>query len=118
MGTSSFERFTGMFGVGDVLVHAWDLARATGLDERLDEDEVHRLFTMMEPNDAMMRQGTAFGPKVEPPPGADEQTKLLAFTRSSGLTRVPAALGPTPLLDRVVDDLPAEHHVVALHARR
>jgi uncharacterized protein (TIGR03086 family) len=80
LGTTTFERTIGMFGVGDVLVHTWDLARATGLDERLDPDEVHRLITVMEPNDAMMRQGTAFGPRVDVPDDADEQTKLLAFT--------------------------------------
>jgi hypothetical protein len=33
----------------------------------------------MLPNDEHMR-GTAFGPKVEVPDDADEQTKLIAFT--------------------------------------
>jgi uncharacterized protein (TIGR03086 family) len=80
MGSTTLEGFIGRFGVGDVLVHTWDLARATGLDERLDPDEVHRLLAMMEPNDEMMRQGTAFGPKVEVPGDADEQTRLIAFT--------------------------------------
>lgn len=80
MGTTTLERTIGMFGIGDVLVHTWDLARATGLDEALDPDEVHQLFAVMEPNDAMMRQGTAFGPRVDVPDDADEQTKLLAFT--------------------------------------
>jgi uncharacterized protein (TIGR03086 family) len=80
MGRMTLEATVGMFGIGDVLVHTWDLARATGLDERLDADEVHRLLVVMEPNDAMMRQGTAFGPKVSCPDDADEQTKLLAFT--------------------------------------
>lgn len=58
----------------------WDLARATGLDETLDLAEVHRLLTAMEPMDEMMRQGDAFGPKVEVPADADEQTRLIAFT--------------------------------------
>ena len=80
MGPSTLEETIGRFGIGDVLVHTWDLARATGLDERLDPDEVHRLFEVMEPNDEMMRQGSAFGPKVDVPAGADEQTRLLAFT--------------------------------------
>jgi hypothetical protein len=35
---------------------------------------------VMEPNDAAMRQGTAFGPRVPCADDADEQTKLLAFT--------------------------------------
>ncbi len=80
MGPSTFEQTVGMFGVGDVLVHTWDVARATDLDDRLDPDEVHRLLEVMEPNDEMMRQGTAFGPRVGVPDDADEQTKLIAFT--------------------------------------
>jgi uncharacterized protein (TIGR03086 family) len=80
MGRTTLERTVGMFGVGDVLVHTWDLARAVGLDDRLDPDEVHRLYSVMEPNDEMMRQGTAFGPKVAAPADADEQTRLIAFS--------------------------------------
>lgn len=80
MGRTTLETTVGMFGVGDVLVHTWDLARAAGLDERLDQDEVGRLYAVMEPNDELLRQGTAFGPKVEVPDDADQQTKLLAFT--------------------------------------
>ncbi len=80
MGPSTLEEMFGRFGVGDVLVHTWDLARATGLDERLDPEEVRRLMGVMEPNDEMMRQGTAFGPKVAVPDDADDQTRLLGFT--------------------------------------
>jgi uncharacterized protein (TIGR03086 family) len=80
MGTTTLEQTIGKFGIGDVLVHTWDLARATGLDEHLDHDEVNRLMAVMEPNDEMMRKGTAFGPKVEVSGDADDQTKLLAFT--------------------------------------
>lgn len=80
MGKSTFEQTVGMFGVGDVLVHTWDLARATGLDETLNADEVHRLFSAMEPMDEMMRKGDSFGPKVDVAADADEQTKLIAFT--------------------------------------
>lgn len=80
MGPMTFEQMVGFFGVGDILVHTWDLARATGLDERLDPAEVTRLLTAMEPMDEVMRQGTAFGPKVDVPADADEQTRLIAFT--------------------------------------
>jgi uncharacterized protein (TIGR03086 family) len=80
MGEMSLEEMVGRFGVGDVLVHTWDLARAVGLDDTLDPDEVHRLLQTMEPNDELMRQGTAFGPKVPVPDDADEQTRLIAFT--------------------------------------
>jgi uncharacterized protein (TIGR03086 family) len=80
MGPMTLERTVGMFGVGDVLVHTWDLARAVGLDERLEPDEVHRIYEVMAANDEMMRGGTAFGPKVDVADDADEQAKLLAFS--------------------------------------
>jgi uncharacterized protein (TIGR03086 family) len=69
-----------MFGTSDILVHTWDLARATGLDETLDPDEVHGLLAGMEPMDAVLRQSGHFGPRVDVPADADEQTRLIAFT--------------------------------------
>jgi uncharacterized protein (TIGR03086 family) len=68
------------FCLGDVLVHTWDLARATGLDETLDRGEVHRLFEGMGPIDDLLRQSGHYGPRVDVPDDADEQTKLIAFT--------------------------------------
>ena len=67
----------------DVLIHTWDLARATGVDERLDPEEVHRLVVEVEaipPEiDEAMRSSGHYGPRVPVPPDADEQTRLLAF---------------------------------------
>jgi uncharacterized protein (TIGR03086 family) len=65
--------------VSDVLIHTWDLARATGLDERLDADEVHRQVAHLEdmPFDAMVASGH-YGARVGVPASADEQTRLLA----------------------------------------
>jgi uncharacterized protein (TIGR03086 family) len=80
MGSMTFEQMVGFFGIGDLLLHTWDLARATGLDETLNPTEVHRLFEAMQPMDEMMRKGDAFGPKVDVPADADEQTRLIAFT--------------------------------------
>jgi hypothetical protein len=45
----------------------------------LPAEEVRRIYEMLEPMDEQMRQPSAFGPKVEPPAGADEQTRLLCF---------------------------------------
>jgi uncharacterized protein (TIGR03086 family) len=78
-GPTTFEQGVGRFVCADLVVHTWDLARATGLDERLDPDDVHELLVDMEPMDEIMRESGAFGPKLEPPEGADEQTRLLAF---------------------------------------
>jgi uncharacterized protein (TIGR03086 family) len=63
----------------DVLIHTWDLARATGGDERLDPDLVAHVHAHLEPMDEMLRQPWAFGPKVPPPAGADAQTRFLCF---------------------------------------
>jgi uncharacterized protein (TIGR03086 family) len=78
-GPSTFEQGVGQFLCTDLVIHGWDLARATGQDERLDPDDVHAIFEAMQPMDEQMRGPGAFGPKVEPPPGADEQTQLLCF---------------------------------------
>ena len=64
----------------DVLVHTWDLARATGLDETLDPEEVHRYVSGMEEADVAMRQSGHYGPRVPVPDDADQQTRLIAFT--------------------------------------
>lgn len=79
MGRFSVERAVDMFVTNDVFLHTWDLARATGLDERLDPDEVHRLFEGMEPMDEVLRGSGHYGPRIEVPDDADEQTKLIAL---------------------------------------
>ena len=79
-GRFAFAQAVDMFGTPDVLVHTWDLARAAGLDETLDPDEVRRLFKDMEPYDEVLRQSGQYGPRVPVPDDADEQTKLIAFT--------------------------------------
>lgn len=63
----------------DVFMHTWDLARATGQDEKLDPDKCERILAQMEPHDEVMRSSGQFGPKVAVPDDADVQTRLLAF---------------------------------------
>jgi uncharacterized protein (TIGR03086 family) len=79
MGSMSFEDAVAMILTDDVFLHTWDLARATGLDETLDADEVHRMYVGMLPFDEVLRSSGHYGPRVEVPDDADEQTKLLAF---------------------------------------
>jgi len=79
-GTHRFDETVATFFLGDVVVHTWDLARATGLDETLDADVVHEMLVSMEPLDDMLRASGQYGPKVEVVAGADEQTRLIAFT--------------------------------------
>ena len=78
--TYRIDQAVNIFCTNDIVVHTWDLARATGLDETLDPDEVHALFVEMEPLDEMLRQSGQYGPRVPVPDDADEQTKLIAFT--------------------------------------
>lgn len=68
------------FVLGDVLVHTWDLARATGQDERLDADEVRAMLQGIEPmGDALSKSGH-YGVPVPVAGDADEQARLLACT--------------------------------------
>ena len=79
-GRHTVEGAIGLFILPDILIHTWDLARATGLDETLDTGEVRDLLAGMEPHDEMLRQSGHYGPRIEVPADADEQTKLIAFT--------------------------------------
>ncbi|OBF47557.1 TIGR03086 family protein [Mycobacterium sp. 852002-50816_SCH5313054-b] len=63
----------------DVLIHTWDLARATGQDERLDAGLVEACAAMFLPE--MPRRGREagiIGPEVVPGAGASAQDRLLA----------------------------------------
>lgn len=71
---------TERFVTGDVLVHTWDLARATGQDASIDEDMAARMYEGMLPMDAVLRDSGQFGPRVPVPDDADTVTKLIAFT--------------------------------------
>ena len=79
MGPMPLEMMLGRLLSTDVLVHTWDLARAVGGDERLDQDAVGHAYEGLKPLDAMLRMPGVFGPKVEPPADADLQTQFLSF---------------------------------------
>lgn len=78
-GKGSLEGAVDRFLCTDLVVHGWDLARAAGLDERIAPDEMPRVRQTAESFGEMMRSPRAFGPEVDPPPAADEQTRLLAY---------------------------------------
>jgi len=79
MGKSTFEAGVDKFLCTDLVVHGWDLARATGQDDRIDTAEIPKVRAVAESFGDAMRSPGAFGPAVDPPSGADEQAKLLAF---------------------------------------
>jgi uncharacterized protein (TIGR03086 family) len=78
-GPTPVEQMLGALVAMDTHVHTWDLARAVGGDERLDADVSRFALVMLEPMDEMIRRPGVFGPKLDPPAGADEQTQLLYF---------------------------------------
>jgi uncharacterized protein (TIGR03086 family) len=67
------------FYTSDVFLHTWDLARATGQDERLDPDRCAVMLKDMLPMDEVLRASGHYGPRVAVPDDADVQTRLLAF---------------------------------------
>lgn len=64
----------------DHVIHSWDLARATGADDKIDPELVSVALEFIAPQAEMWRQGGAFGPTVTVPAGADQQGELLALT--------------------------------------
>jgi uncharacterized protein (TIGR03086 family) len=78
-GPMPLEQMLPQFVCMDMLVHTWDLARAVGGDERLDDASMRHAYETVKPMDAMIRRPNLFGPKLDPPPEADIQTELLYF---------------------------------------
>lgn len=67
------------FYTSDVFMHTWDLARATGQDDRLDPGFCAELLSGMEPIEDVLRSSGQYGPRVEVPGDADVQTRMLGF---------------------------------------
>lgn len=72
------SRFCGM-RTSDYLLHSWDLARATGADERLPDDLVQVTWDALQPLAPVIAQVGVFGtgPTGTVPEGAPLQTRLL-----------------------------------------
>jgi uncharacterized protein (TIGR03086 family) len=79
LGDMTLGAATDMIYTTDVLMHTWDLARATGQDDRLDPGECARLVAGMEPMEEVIRTSGQFGPRVPVPDDADAQTRMLGF---------------------------------------
>ena len=68
------------FLAADLVIHGWDLARATGQDDTIAAEDLAELQEGIKafPEEAMRSPG-AFGPEIEAPAGASDQDKLMAF---------------------------------------
>jgi uncharacterized protein (TIGR03086 family) len=79
IGEVPLDRAIDQFYTSDVFMHTWDLARATGQDDRLDTDFCAQLVAGMEPMEEIIRSSGQYGPRVKVAADADPQTKLLGF---------------------------------------
>ena len=82
-GDQPFESLVGRLLCTDTLLHTWDLARATGQDDRLDERASERALEFLTPIDEAIRRPGGFAAKLPPPRDADAQARLLAFAGRS-----------------------------------
>lgn len=64
--------------LGDLTVHAWDLARGAGLAERLDAELVAHVLAYAQPRVQYWREAGLFGPAVEVD-SDDPQDRLVAL---------------------------------------
>ncbi len=78
MGRSTFAQSVDGFVCFDLVVHGWDLARATGQDETMDPAEIEPLQEMVDRMGPMMLENGVISRQLEPPPGASPQQRLLA----------------------------------------
>jgi uncharacterized protein (TIGR03086 family) len=75
-GDSAADFYCGQM-ITDLVVHAWDLSRATGADETLPDDLVAFALRETKPYAADLAKSGLFAPAVRSSEDADEQTKLL-----------------------------------------
>jgi uncharacterized protein (TIGR03086 family) len=61
----------------DHLVHTWDLARALGADERLDDEVVAEVLSWFGSTEDLYREIGVIGPRVDVPSGSGAQAELL-----------------------------------------
>jgi uncharacterized protein (TIGR03086 family) len=63
----------------DVFMHTWDLARATGQDDRLDPEFCTELLAGMVELEQVIRSSGQYGARVPVPDDADPQDRLIGF---------------------------------------
>lgn len=79
LGEQPFASFVGTLLCADTLIHTWDLARATGQDERLNPDAAAKTMAFLAPLDDAIRRPGGFAAKITTGPDADDQARLLNF---------------------------------------
>lgn len=82
LGRTNFSATVDQFYAPDLVIHRWDLARATGQSdhEAIDDDEIALVRAAWEPLGGNLRAPGVLGDEVDVPSDADPSTKLLAFS--------------------------------------
>jgi uncharacterized protein (TIGR03086 family) len=80
-GPTTFEATIDRFYTMDLLVHAWDIAAATRLDDHslFDAADIEKYQAEFADLEAVIRQPGLFGPRVELASDATEQQRFLSF---------------------------------------
>ena len=78
LGRSTFGKAVDGFVSFDLVVHGWDLARATGQDTTIDEREVERIQAQVDAMGDVMRSNGVIDDPVDVGPDASAQDRLLA----------------------------------------
>jgi uncharacterized protein (TIGR03086 family) len=76
-GTTKVENTIDQFLGFDLVVHGWDLARATGQDETIDPAEIERISEAFAGMGDTMREYGVTGPEVPVPDDASPQDRFL-----------------------------------------
>lgn len=79
-GSHSVAEAIDRFVRGDVLIHTWDLARATGQPDHLDREAVSEALAGMEPMADVLASSGHYKERVVVDERADDQTKLIALS--------------------------------------
>jgi uncharacterized protein (TIGR03086 family) len=79
LGPTPYEELIRGVGCADMLIHTWDLARATGGDEKLDPQLSLETLEFLLPMEIVLRRPGMFKKAVTPPNGSDVVTALISF---------------------------------------
>lgn len=78
-GERPIDEVIAMIYTPDVFLHTWDLARATGQDDRLDPERCAAGLANSQTIEESMRSSGQFGPAVPVPDDAPVQDRLIGF---------------------------------------
>ncbi|MFH5232365.1 TIGR03086 family metal-binding protein [Antrihabitans spumae] len=78
-GTTTLRASFDTFFCADLIVHGWDIAHATGIEDTIDAADLEWVDAFAKSMGPAIRTPGAFGPELDAPVDADQQTAVLAF---------------------------------------